>query len=180
VALVVADRTSVGSKERGRVGLGAVARSVKGHNPARTIADSRTGVGVRESKVRRAREAPNSIDKPRSGVAGAIARRPATKRRAKPNAGAQPSSGTPIARGWGRVSRADYYDFRLFRGGARILDLWPKSNRASIPARWSYGGERYRLSPGRYKWFVYPGFGVQDQLRLGKMQAHGIIVVRSR
>jgi hypothetical protein len=119
------------------------------------------------------------------------------KRRARPRANAVPSRSRkapgqahaarqPHGRGssrvlsWASLPRADYYDVQLFRGTARILDLWPTTNRVEVPARWTYGGVDYRLTPGSYRWYVYPGFGPQTELRLGKLRARGIFVRASR
>jgi hypothetical protein len=79
---------------------------------------------------------------------------------------------------WNRVGGTSYYNVRLFRGNVRILDLWPSTTQVSVPASWVYGGVHYRLQPGRYRWYVYPGGGDPSQLLLGKLHKVGVLVVQ--
>jgi len=58
-----------------------------------------------------------------------------------------------------------------------VLDLFPPSAGTALPKRWVYGGLEYELTPGRYRYFVYPGFGKQSELRLGKLHLKGDFVV---
>ena len=61
-----------------------------------------------------------------------------------------------------------YYNVQLFRGGRKILSAWPKSTQYRLKARWKYQGERRRLSPGRYRWMVWPGYGKRSKGDFGK------------
>jgi hypothetical protein len=38
---------------------------------------------------------------------------------------------------------------------------------------------RARLSPGRYLWFVYPGFGTKASRQYGALVASGVLVVQA-
>jgi hypothetical protein len=67
----------------------------------------------------------------------------------------------PILR-WVRVRGARYYHVQLFRGRKRILAAWPLTHRFAIPAAWKWSGHRYRLTPGRYHWYVWAGFGARS------------------
>ncbi|TML46691.1 MAG: hypothetical protein E6G19_01160 [Actinobacteria bacterium] len=61
----------------------------------------------------------------------------------------------------------------------RILDLWPSTPVVKVPRSWIYGGVHYRLRPGRYHWFVYPGTGNPLQLHLQKLHKSGVLIVRA-
>lgn len=60
---------------------------------------------------------------------------------------------------WRGVPRAGYYNMQLYRRGGKILSAWPRSPRMKLSSSWKYLGHRYRLTAGRYTWFVWPGFG---------------------
>jgi hypothetical protein len=64
----------------------------------------------------------------------------------------------PILR-WAAVRGATYYHVQLFRGSKRILALWPSGHQVGLPAAWKWSGRRYRLGPGRYRWYVWAGIG---------------------
>jgi hypothetical protein len=78
---------------------------------------------------------------------------------------------------WKAVGGASYYNVIVWRKGRRVLDLWPSRNRALLPASWTYEGARRTLAPGRYLWFVYPGFGPRAAAQYGKPVQSGILVV---
>jgi hypothetical protein len=60
---------------------------------------------------------------------------------------------------WRAVPRAHYYNVQLWQNGEKILSLWPTSPKLKLAPTWTYKGRHYRLKPGRYIWFVWPGFG---------------------
>ncbi len=60
---------------------------------------------------------------------------------------------------WTRVRHANYYNVQLYRGKTKVLSIWPKGRRLQLKATWRFAGHRYTLKPGRYRWFVWPGFG---------------------
>jgi hypothetical protein len=64
----------------------------------------------------------------------------------------------PILR-WSAVRGATYYNVQLFRGSKRILALWPSRHQVGLPTTWKWAGKRYRLSQGRYRWYVWAGMG---------------------
>ncbi len=71
---------------------------------------------------------------------------------------------------WTTVRGAAYYNVQLFRvGSGKILSLWPTRPTLQLPAHWRFGGHRYRLRPGRYRWYVWPGFGSPAQARYGSL-----------
>jgi hypothetical protein len=64
----------------------------------------------------------------------------------------------PILR-WAATRGATYYNVQLFRGSKRILALWPSKHQVGLPTAWKWAGKRYRLGPGRYRWYVWAGLG---------------------
>jgi hypothetical protein len=78
---------------------------------------------------------------------------------------------------WRTVAGASYYNVVVWRGHRRVLDLWPTSTRVVLPETWDYHGVRGSLSPGRYLWFAYPGFGAKASARYGTPVQQGIVIV---
>ena len=60
---------------------------------------------------------------------------------------------------WTPVKHATYYNVQLIRGGRRVLSAWPVRPGFRLRRTWTYKGRRYRLRPGVYRWYVWPGFG---------------------
>jgi hypothetical protein len=60
---------------------------------------------------------------------------------------------------WWTVKKARYYNFQLWRNGEKILSAWPTAAKFKLTRTWKYSGRSYKLKPGRYVWFVWPGFG---------------------
>jgi hypothetical protein len=71
---------------------------------------------------------------------------------------------------WLPVKGASYYNVQLIRGG-RILSAWPTRANFKLPRSWIYRGHRYRLKPGVYRWYIWPGFGLLAQAHYGRL--HG-------
>jgi hypothetical protein len=69
---------------------------------------------------------------------------------------------------WLPVKGASYYNVQLMRAG-RILSAWPTRASFKLPRRWVYHGHRYRLRPGVYRWYVWPGFGKLAQAQYGRL-----------
>jgi hypothetical protein len=106
-----------------------------------------------------------------------------------------PRDGARLARGtvfsWRRAPAARYYNFQLFlqRPGAvgnaprlqKVLSAWPATNRFRLGAKWKFGRRTYRLVPGTYRWFVWPGFGARRDARYGELLGErSFVVVRRR
>jgi hypothetical protein len=79
---------------------------------------------------------------------------------------------------WRRVRHARYYNVQLYRGTRKIWSTWPARNRLQLKSRWTYKRKHYRLSPGRYHWYVWPGFGSRRAHRYGKLIAHRRFTVK--
>jgi hypothetical protein len=84
----------------------------------------------------------------------------------------------PILR-WNRVPGARYYNVQLYRGSKRILAAWPAKNQLGLPAGWRWNGKRHRLSPGKYRWYVWAGFGARSFARYRAVGSAQFIVPRS-
>ena len=79
---------------------------------------------------------------------------------------------------WTKVRRATYYNVQLYRGKRKIMTLWPLRPQLRLRASWRHAGRRYRLVPGRYRWYVWPGYGVPSKRRYGKLLGASSFVVR--
>jgi len=90
----------------------------------------------------------------------------ATGRLVNPVPGERVSSRPHLA--WLPVKGARYYNVQLFRGG-RILTAWPRHGHFKLPRSWVYHGHHYRLRPGVYRWYVWPGFGLLAQAHYGRL-----------
>ena len=74
-----------------------------------------------------------------------------------PLPGAQVKSPPRLA--WAPLKKATYYNVQLIRNGRKILSAWPLRPTYRLRRTWSYEGRRYRLRPGTYRWYVWPGLG---------------------
>ena len=68
---------------------------------------------------------------------------------------------------WSTAKRATYYNVQLIRAGRKVFSAWPSRPSYRLRRTWSYEGRRYRLRPGRYRWYVWPGFGPLSAGRFG-------------
>ncbi len=79
---------------------------------------------------------------------------------------------------WKPVPVATYYNVQLFKLGAKkVLSAWPRRARLKLRLRWVYQGRRYRLKPGVYRWYVWPGFGARSENRYGELLGQSTFVV---
>ncbi len=78
---------------------------------------------------------------------------------------------------WKAAPNATYYNVQLWRRG-KILSLWPRRTSLRLPRTWTYAGRRYRLTPGSYRWYVWPGLGNRKTKRFGTMLGSSSFVVR--
>jgi hypothetical protein len=82
----------------------------------------------------------------------------------------------PLLR-WKAISTADYYNVQLFRGKTKLLSVWPLKPSYKLKARWRYGGKSFRLIPGIYTWFVWPGEGALAKADYGALLGEGHFTV---
>jgi hypothetical protein len=84
----------------------------------------------------------------------------------------------PLLR-WTAVRGASYYNFQLHSGGKKILSIWPTHPSVQLKTSWRFHGRRYRLRPGRYRWYVWPGFGPRAAARYGPaIGPHTLVITR--
>lgn len=109
----------------------------------------------------------SSITKP--AVTKPVPTRPAVTKPAltKPAAGARIAAPPLLA--WTAVPKATYYNIQLYRDGRKILTVWRTSPSFLLQRSWTFGGGSYRLTPGSYRWYVWPGFGPRSANRYGKL-----------
>ena len=69
---------------------------------------------------------------------------------------------------WEKVQGASYYNVILVRG-RRVFSAWPVRAQLRLPRAWTYHGRRYKLRPGTYSWFVWPGRGLLSAGQYGKL-----------
>jgi hypothetical protein len=91
-----------------------------------------------------------------------------------PAPGARVSS--PPTLEWTPVKRATYYNLQLIRG-RKVLSAWPVRARFQLRRTWVYRGRRYRLRPGVYRWYVWPGFGRRSANDYGRRLGSSTFVV---
>ena len=83
----------------------------------------------------------------------------------------------PILR-WAGVKGANYYNVQLYRGSKRVYAAWPTTNHLGLPAKWRWNGKRHRLSPGKYRWYVWAGFGARSFARYRTVGSAQFVVPR--
>jgi hypothetical protein len=84
---------------------------------------------------------------------------------------------TPPLLRWTSVKGATYYNVQLYRGH-KLLSAWPVSPSLQLTRAWRYGGAEQRLAPGRYTWYVWPGFGAFGAARYGPLIGHRTFIMR--
>jgi hypothetical protein len=84
----------------------------------------------------------------------------------------------PLLR-WIRVKRASYYNVQLYRGARKVLSIWPRQPLLRLRSSWTYRSRPYRLDPGAYRWYVWPGYGLRSQARYGRLLGQSTFVVAS-
>jgi hypothetical protein len=78
---------------------------------------------------------------------------------------------------WARVKGAAYYNVLLMRG-RKIFSAWPTRTSFRLPRTWIYKGHRYKLRPGSYRWYIWPGFGRIAAAKYGRLLGGSTFVYR--
>ncbi len=93
----------------------------------------------------------------------------------------QPAQGARVSAppllDWEAVPEATYYNVQLFRDGKKVLTAWPAATSLRLERSWRFGGQTQRLEPGRYRWYVWPGFGKRAASTYGKVLGSRTFVV---
>jgi hypothetical protein len=77
---------------------------------------------------------------------------------------------------WTAVKGASYYNLQLVRG-RKVLSVWPVRTGFQLRRAWRYNGRLYRLQPGVYRWYVWPGYGRISAARYGRLLGGSTFVV---
>jgi hypothetical protein len=85
----------------------------------------------------------------------------------RPVAGARVSA--PPLLMWAVVKDATYYNVQLYRNGKKILTAWTRHPKLRLEQSWQFDGRKYVLSPGLYRWYVWPGLDRPAANRYGKL-----------
>jgi hypothetical protein len=93
-----------------------------------------------------------------------------------PTPGLRITMKSPPTLAWVRVKRATYYNVQLIRG-RKVLSAWPTRTSFRLRRTWLYNGRRYRLEPGVYRWYVWPGYGRISAARFGRPLGSSTFVV---
>jgi hypothetical protein len=60
---------------------------------------------------------------------------------------------------WAPVANASAYTIEILRGGQLIYSSTTRRANVGIPGGWRRDGQTITLSPGTYRWYVWPVFG---------------------
>jgi hypothetical protein len=85
----------------------------------------------------------------------------------------------PVLR-WARTNGARYFNVQIYRGSTKILTAWPTGASLKLSTTWRYGGRVYRLTPGLYRWYVWPGLGNISAARYGALMGERTFAVKKR
>jgi hypothetical protein len=72
---------------------------------------------------------------------------------------------------WSPVAKVVGYEVELFLGTQRVFQRTTTQPSLDIPATWTYHGHKRRLTPGSYRWYVWP------VLQAGRS---GVAIVRAK
>jgi hypothetical protein len=117
---------------------------------------------------RRYRYDVSLIDQAGNRAVGTTSTVPTSSKLLIPPRGTRIPSLTPPQLIWKPARRASYYNVQIFRGGNKVLSTWPRQPMLRLKRRWRFGGKRYRLVPGKYCWYVWPGKGRRSKRNYGK------------
>ena len=79
---------------------------------------------------------------------------------------------------WKRVKGARYYYLQVWRGKVKVLSTWPRDSKLQLKLGWTHNGRRFRLLPGLYRWYVWPGISRPASHRYGPMVGSSSFRVR--
>ncbi len=81
---------------------------------------------------------------------------------------------------WTQILNADYYNIQFYRGSKKILSVWPRTTTYALKSTWKFQGRRFKLAPGAYRVYIWPGFGAFAKQRYGRIVGSRTFVVRPR
>jgi hypothetical protein len=154
-----------------------------------SVAVERAGAGKKRVTVYRGRARTFTDRKLRNGaryrytITGAdeAGNRAVAVAVAVPQALSRPAAGqrlhNPPLLAWAKVAKADYYNVQMFSGTRKVLSKWPRGTTLRLQRAWTYAGRHYTLEQGRYRWYVWPGFGPRKASKYGKLLGGSFFVV---
>jgi hypothetical protein len=96
----------------------------------------------------------------------------------KPTEGARLQRRYPPTLSWFPKAKATYYNVQVYRGSRKVLSAWPTTTKLKLNRAWKYNGRKVRFVPGRYRWYVWPGYGARKLNRYGKLHGGSFFFVR--
>jgi hypothetical protein len=152
---------------------------VAGESPLARPAQQSPAPTRAEPRQRAAKATPATAPADKSTPAAAPAqkstraKRPAAKRRAAP-----PVARAPRTFVWVPVKGADAYEVQFFRGSRRVLLTRTSRPRLEVLTGRARGsGQRFVLTPGSYRWYVWPLFRSGSAVRRGDAVVQAKLVV---
>jgi hypothetical protein len=70
---------------------------------------------------------------------------------------------------WAKVPGASYYNVQIFFKNRKVLSTWPVKTTLKLSRSWKYNGHKHKLARGRYRWYVWPGYGPRKASKYGKL-----------
>jgi hypothetical protein len=139
---------------------------------------SGTGKSFTETRLQngvRYRYSVHAYDEAHNAATAEVAAMP-TAPLFSPAAGATVTAPPRLA--WVAAEKATHYNVQVWRKG-RIFSAWPKGTSIRLKAAWTYNGRRYRLTPGRYRWYVWPGYGRPTSKKFGPLLGSSSFVLKA-
>jgi hypothetical protein len=138
------------------------AATKKTPKPAAAGGNDKSGAAVKQKprSAGRPKTQPRATKKPASKPSGAPVLRSAPSKAKETTKPAATPASTPEPRrfAWAPVDGAVGYRFELFRGDEQVLEVRTKTPAYELETSWRHAGKTERLSPGGYKWYVWPVF----------------------
>jgi hypothetical protein len=83
----------------------------------------------------------------------------------------------PLLLRWKSRSHASYYNLQIYSSGHKVLSTWPSRTSLLIRRSWRFHRRRFQLKPGRYHWYVWPGYGSRAADRYGRRMVSATFTV---
>jgi large repetitive protein len=94
-----------------------------------------------------------------------------------PARGEHVHAGASVLFAWLPADRATYYNLQLWQAGRIVAASWPASPPYRLHSPWRFRGRVHHLAPGRYTWYVWPGFGKRKAAHYGRLLGKSTFVV---
>ena len=146
-----APKAATGSGETQKSAKPAAANGGKGRAAVKKQARPAARTKAQRQATKKAVSGP-------SGAAGSRTAQPKQKQAVKKSAATSAGSPEPRRFAWAPVDGAVAYRVELFRGDEQVLEVRTKAPAYELASSWRHAGKTERLSPGGYKWYVWPVF----------------------